>query len=102
MSGPAPPAAGGSGAGGFATVSAKEGGELVASGACTYLDVRTPQEYEGGHCPGAVNVPVMVSAGGGMAPNPDFLAQVQVRPPSGLRALPVRTTEPSSGSQVVD
>jgi rhodanese-related sulfurtransferase len=39
-----------------------------------YVDVRTEGEYAAGHPVGAHNVPVMHSAGGGMAPNPDFLA----------------------------
>ena len=38
----------------------------------TYVDVRTVEEFEAGHPPGAVNVPIALSAPGGMAPNPDF------------------------------
>lgn len=37
----------------------------------------TSEEYAGGHAPGAVNVPVMLKQGGGMAPNPQFLEQVR-------------------------
>ena len=40
----------------------------------TYVDVRTTEEYEAGHPPGAVNVPWMHAGGGGMVPNPEFLA----------------------------
>jgi rhodanese-related sulfurtransferase len=39
----------------------------------TYVDVRTAQEFEAGHPPGAVNVPVMLAGGGGMVQNPDFV-----------------------------
>ena len=37
-----------------------------------YLDVRTPQEFEGGHPEGAVNVPFALIGPGGMMPNPAF------------------------------
>jgi rhodanese-related sulfurtransferase len=40
----------------------------------TYVDVRTPAEFEAGHPPAAVNVPIMHAGGEGMVPNPDFLA----------------------------
>src|SRR5688572_31405843 len=44
----------------------------------TYLDVRTVEEYVGGHAEGAVNVPAFIrDAMGQMAPNPEFLAVVQ-------------------------
>lgn len=42
----------------------------------TYLDVRTPQEFDAGHAPGAVNVPVMLQGApphrrpGGLLPRP--------------------------------
>jgi rhodanese-related sulfurtransferase len=52
-------------------ISPKEASDKLAEG-WTYLDVRTAQEFEAGHPPGAVNVPIMHVAGGGMAPNPDF------------------------------
>jgi rhodanese-related sulfurtransferase len=44
-----------------------------------YLDVRTVGEFEQGHVPGALNVPVAEPspATGMMAPNPDFVAVVQ-------------------------
>jgi rhodanese-related sulfurtransferase len=38
----------------------------------TYVDVRTEQEFAQGHPAGAVNVPIMLQAASGMAPNPDF------------------------------
>jgi rhodanese-related sulfurtransferase len=52
-------------------ISPKEAQEKLAEG-FTYVDVRTPQEFEAGHPAGAVNVPLMLVAGGGMSPNPDF------------------------------
>ena len=39
-----------------------------------YLDVRTPEEFAGGHAPGALNVPYMNAGAAGMTPNPAFLA----------------------------
>lgn len=48
---------------------------LLASG-YTYLDVRTPEEFEGGHPKGAYNVPVMMRGGAGMQPNPAFVSVV--------------------------
>jgi len=55
-------------------ISPQEASEKLAQG-WTYVDVRTVEEFEAGHPAGAVNVPLMLAAGGGMAPNPDF-AQV--------------------------
>lgn len=43
----------------------------------TYLDVRTPEEYKAGHCPGAVNVPIKLSTSTGMSDNPNFLKEVE-------------------------
>jgi rhodanese-related sulfurtransferase len=44
-----------------------------------YIDVRTQQEFQNGHVPGAVNIPVMFpdSASGKMTPNPNFLQLVE-------------------------
>lgn len=43
-----------------------------------YLDVRTPEEYSGGHVDGAVNIPVWLrdQATGQMAANPGFIDAV--------------------------
>ena len=38
-----------------------------------YLDVRTVQEFDAGHVPGAKNIPLMMSAMGRMQMNPDFV-----------------------------
>lgn len=53
-------------------ISPQEASAKVAEG-WTYVDVRTEQEFEAGHPPGAVNVPIAFAAPGGMAPNPDFV-----------------------------
>lgn len=50
---------------------------LLAEESHSYLDVRTPAEFAGGHVEGAINVPVMLSGPGGMIPNADFLVLVQ-------------------------
>ena len=44
-----------------------------------YLDVRTSAEFEAGHVPGAVNIPVMSPdpLSRRMTPNPNFLETVQ-------------------------
>jgi rhodanese-related sulfurtransferase len=43
----------------------------------TYVDVRTPEEFVEGHPTGAVNVPIALSQGGSMMPNPKFLETMQ-------------------------
>jgi len=43
----------------------------------TYLDVRSLPEFEAGHAPGAINVPLLHKGTAGMVPNPEFLAVVQ-------------------------
>lgn len=40
----------------------------------TYVDVRSEGEFEEGHPPGAVNVPLMHMSAEGMTPNDSFLA----------------------------
>jgi rhodanese-related sulfurtransferase len=42
-----------------------------------YLDVRTVEEYEPGHVPGAYNVPIGFRGAQGLEPNPEFVALVQ-------------------------
>lgn len=41
-----------------------------------YLDVRTVEEFEAGHVPGAYNVPLLFRSPAGMQPNPAFLEVV--------------------------
>ncbi len=62
---------GGMDAGGVSRVSVDEAKSFLDDGH-RYLDVRTVAEFEAGHVPGALNVPVMVSGPGGMVPNADF------------------------------
>lgn len=52
---------------------------LLKDKACVYLDVRTPEEFEEGHPPGARNVPLMLRdpASGRMVPNQEFAEAVQ-------------------------
>jgi rhodanese-related sulfurtransferase len=54
-------------------VSPEETAQLIDQG-YTYVDVRTEPEFEAGHVPGAVNVPISHKGPGGMLPNPEFVA----------------------------
>ena len=43
-----------------------------------YVDVRTVEEFDQGHVPGAWNIPFVFSnPAGGMLPNPDFVEVVK-------------------------
>lgn len=53
-------------------VSPEEAKELLDQG-YTYVDVRAEPEFEAGHVPGALNVPLLHMGPQGMVPNPDFL-----------------------------
>jgi rhodanese-related sulfurtransferase len=57
-------------------VTPAEAAELMKQGAL-YVDVRSEAEFEQGHPEGALNVPLLKNAPGGMAPNPDFLQDMQ-------------------------
>ena len=46
---------------------------LVQDEGWTYLDVRTPGEFEAGHPEGSLNLPFSLIGPGGMMPNPEFL-----------------------------
>ena len=52
---------------------------MEADESLVYIDVRTAEEFAGGHPPRAVNIPVFHRGPGGMSPNPDFLQEVQGR-----------------------
>jgi rhodanese-related sulfurtransferase len=58
------------------SVSPEEAAALLADG-YVYVDVRSEPEFEAGHVPGALNVPLLHQGAGGMTPNPDFLAVMQ-------------------------
>jgi rhodanese-related sulfurtransferase len=55
-----------------ARISPQEASVKLAEG-WTYVDVRTAEEFEAGHPPGAVNVPIAHAGPGGMVPNPEFV-----------------------------
>lgn len=42
-----------------------------------YVDVRSEPEFEAGHVPGALNVPLLHQGPGGMTSNPEFLPVMQ-------------------------
>ncbi|RMG17676.1 MAG: rhodanese-like domain-containing protein [Deltaproteobacteria bacterium] len=78
-----------------------------------YLDVRSVPEFEEGHCPGALNVPLLHRTPAGMVPNPEFLpvlervvpkdAKVVVGCKSGGRSLRAAQMMRAAGWQhVVD
>jgi len=58
------------------SVSPEEAAELLANG-YVYVDVRSEPEFEAGHVPGALNVPLLHQGAGGMSPNPEFLTVMQ-------------------------
>ena len=58
------------------SVTPEEAAALLAEG-YVYVDVRSEPEFEAGHVPGALNVPLLHQGPGGMAPNPDFLTVMQ-------------------------
>jgi rhodanese-related sulfurtransferase len=57
--------------------------------AIVYLDVRTVPEYEAGHPPSALNVPVVLPnpAVRRMVPNPDFLPTVEANIPKDAKII---------------
>ena len=54
-----------------------------------YIDVRTPEEFEGGHPPNAINIPVVFPdpATQQMSPNPDFMRVVKAHVPEGKQVI---------------
>ena len=51
---------------------------IQADPAITFVDVRTPGEFAGGHPAGAINIPILFADPNGMSrPNPDFIAVVE-------------------------
>lgn len=52
---------------------------LTTDGSAVYIDVRTEQEFQNGHVPNAVNIPVVYPdpATRQMQPNPQFLKLVE-------------------------
>jgi len=58
------------------SVSPQEAAALLAEG-YVYVDVRSEPEFEAGHVPGALNVPISHQTPTGMTPNPEFLTVMQ-------------------------
>ena len=58
------------------SVSPEEAAALLADGH-VYVDVRSEPEFEAGHVPGALNVPLLNQGPGGLVPNPEFLSIMQ-------------------------
>src|SRR3954471_1984217 len=58
------------------SVSPEEAAALLADG-YVYVDVRSEPEFEAGHVPGALNVPLLHQGPGGMTANPEFLPVMQ-------------------------
>ena len=58
------------------SVSPEEAAALLAEG-YVYVDVRSEPEFEAGHVPGALNVPLLHAGPGGMTANPEFLPVMQ-------------------------
>lgn len=57
-------------------VSPEEARALLEQG-YTYVDVRSEPEFEEGHVPGALNVPLLHLGPAGMQPNPEFMQVMQ-------------------------
>ena len=65
-------------------ISPEQANELMhGEGEMVYIDVRTEGEFENGHPPGAINIPVLSPnpAGDQMTPNPDFIKVVEAHVP---------------------
>ncbi len=56
----------------YTTVAPERAKELLDTREWTYLDVRSVEEFEGGHPEGAFNVPLATMTPQGMRPNPEF------------------------------
>lgn len=54
-----------------------EGAQALLDDGYVYVDVRTVEEFDAGHPPGAYNIPILVRSGMGMQPNPAFVRAVQ-------------------------
>jgi rhodanese-related sulfurtransferase len=53
-----------------------------------YLDVRSAPEFDEGHPPNAVNIPIMnFTPGFGMTPNPNFVQEVDAQIPKGAKVI---------------
>ncbi len=57
-------------------ISPEEAQQLLDDG-YTFVDVRSEPEFEAGHVPGAINVPLLHRGPAGMTPNGDFLSVME-------------------------
>lgn len=57
-------------------VSPEEAAKLMQDG-WQYVDVRSVPEFEAGHVPGSMNIPLLNMGPGGMQPNAEFMAVMQ-------------------------
>jgi len=58
-----------------------EEAKTLLDGGARYLDVRSEPEFEAGHPPDALNIPLQHASVGGMVPNDDFVAVVEANLP---------------------
>lgn len=58
------------------TITTDEAEALLDEGV-PFIDVRTVEEFQDGHVPGAVNIPISHSSPGGMLPNSDFVQVIE-------------------------
>ncbi|HMG35796.1 MAG TPA: rhodanese-like domain-containing protein [Blastocatellia bacterium] len=70
-------------------ITAQQAYELLQSGSgYIYLDVRSVPEFEQGHAPGAINIPLLhFESTSGMVPNQDFVAVVEATLPHDAKLL---------------
>jgi rhodanese-related sulfurtransferase len=60
---------------------------LDSSDGYIYIDVRTTQEFDAGHVPGAKNIPLLEPGPAGMQVNPDFVALCEANFPKDARLI---------------
>lgn len=68
------------------SVDPEQARQLLGDG-WVYVDVRTEKEFEEGHVPGALNVPLMLPGQGGMTPNPEFVGVMRAQFDAGTRIV---------------
>jgi len=62
---------------------------LQSDKSVAYVDVRTTQEFQAGHVPGAANIPVMIPdpSSGRMTPNPNFVQAMETAFPKSKKLI---------------
>jgi rhodanese-related sulfurtransferase len=60
---------------------------LESADGYAYLDVRTTEEFEAGHVPGAKNIPLLELGPAGMEPNPRFVEVVKANFPPNAKLI---------------